>query len=97
MNGSLGMSAWTSPNGEGSAHFATSIPGLERRVALWARANGIPAPPRVLGAVFARLQAPGSPFELEERVWCLLAYYPLRCCAHLSVSFALCPSHSVLR
>jgi hypothetical protein len=61
------MSAWTSPNGEGSAHFATSIPGLERRVALWARANGIPAPPRVLGAVFARLQAPGSPFELEER------------------------------
>ena len=57
---------WTSPNGEGSAHHATSIPGLKDRVALWARANGIPAPAGVLDAVFARLQAPGSPFELEE-------------------------------
>ena len=58
--------AWTSPNAEGSAHFDTSIAGLKRRVAVWARANRIPAPPEILDAVFAKLQAPGSPFELEE-------------------------------
>ena len=55
---------WTSPSGERSAYFDTSIDGLKSRVALWLHANGIPAPAQTLDAVFRKLQAPGSPFEL---------------------------------
>ncbi len=52
--------------GAGSRHADCSVRGLKARVALWARANGVAAPPRALDAAFARLQAPGSPFELCE-------------------------------
>ena len=52
--------------GTGSQHADCSVQGLKARVAHWARANGVPVPPQALDAAFARLQAPGSPFELCE-------------------------------